>query len=117
MSAAIQEPTSLTTPPALPQGERGSQSEGLLARAVVTGAAYALVLVVTVRPVGEPLFDPDVWWHLRAGQWVVENKAVTTNDPFSLPGQQKAWVAYSWLYEVLLYGLVQAFGMVGIVVY
>jgi hypothetical protein len=117
MSAAIQEPLPLTPRPPLPQGERGSQSEGLLARAVVTGAVYALVLVVTVRPVGEPLFDPDVWWHLRVGEWVVENRAVTSNDPFSLPGQHKAWVAYSWLYEVLLYGLVQAFGLAGIIVY
>src|SRR4051812_37733336 len=101
----------------LPRTESKDHGEGVLARAVVTAAVYALVLVVTVRAVGQPLFDPDVWWHLRVGQWVVEHGTVTTNDPFSSPGQLKPWVAYSWLYEVLLYGLVKAFGLAGIIVY
>lgn len=106
-------PSSLLAPPQEPRGH----GEGLLARAVVLGGVYALVLVVTVRAVGEPNFDPDVWWHLRVGQWVAQNGTVPTNDPFSLPGQQKSWVAYSWLYELLLYGLVKAFGLAGIIVY
>src|SRR5262249_27720299 len=97
--------------------ERQASDEGLLARAVVTAAGYALVLVGTVRAGGRPNFAPDVWWHLRVGQWVADHGTVTTNDPFSLPGQQKSWVAYSWLYEVVLYGLVKAFGLAGIVVY
>ena len=117
MRAAVLEPVPLTPRPPRPPGERGGQSDGALARAVVTAALYALVLVVTVRPVGEPNYDPDVWWHLRVGQWVVEHQTVTTNDPFSLPGQQKPWVAYSWLYEIGLYGLVQAVGLAGVIVY
>jgi hypothetical protein len=102
--------------PCVPRPSAGP-GEGTLARAVVAAAAYALVLVVTVRAVGEPLFDPDVWWHLRVGQWIAQNGAVTGNDPFSLPGQYKSWVAYSWLYELALYGLVKAFGLAGIIVY
>jgi hypothetical protein len=61
--------------------------------------------------------DYDAWWHLRVGQWVVEHRAVTTNDPFSAPGHDRSWVAYSWLFEVVLYGLYQAFGLCGFVVY
>jgi hypothetical protein len=81
-------------------------------------AVYAIPLVVTLRPIGDPVFEPDVWWHLRVGQWVVEHGSVPSlaePDPFSQVG--KPWVAYSWLYEVLLYGLFQAFGLAGIVVY
>src|SRR5262245_33162693 len=110
-------PTPVNPSALLPQAAAQGQAEGLLARAVVTGAVYALVLVVTVRAVGEPNFDPDVWWHLRVGQWVADHGTVTANDPFSLPGQQKSWVAYSWLYELLLYGLVKAFGLAGVIVY
>jgi hypothetical protein len=80
-------------------------------------ALYAIPVVVAVRPVADPVMDPDVWWHLRVGQWVAEHRWVPANDPFSLPGQAQPWVAYSWLYELLLHGLHAAFGLAGIVVY
>jgi hypothetical protein len=78
-------------------------------------ALFALPLVVTLRPIGEPVLDPDVWWHLRVGQWVVENHTVPTHDPFA--ASHKYWVAYSWLYEVVLYGLCKGLGLAGIIVY
>jgi hypothetical protein len=80
-------------------------------------ALSAVPLVVALRPVGDPVFDPDIWWHLRAGQWVVEHGAVPQLDPFSQPGQGKAWVAYSWLYEVLVFGLYHWLGLAGVVAY
>jgi hypothetical protein len=27
--------------------------------------------------------DPDLWWHLRTGQWIVETGHVPRADPFS----------------------------------
>jgi hypothetical protein len=78
-------------------------------------ALFAVPLLVTLRPVAQPVFDPDVWWHLRVGQWVAEHHALPTHDP--LAATHKPWVAYSWLYEVVLYGLTGAFGLAGIVVY
>jgi hypothetical protein len=88
-----------------------------LLRGLMLWALDASVVVVTVRPVGVPVLDPDIWWHLAVGQWVVEHGTVPVNDPFSQPGQDQAWVAYSWLYEVLVHGLYQAFGLAGIVAY
>ena len=61
--------------------------------------------------------DPDVWWHLRAGRWIVEHRALPTSDYFSDYGQGKPWVAYSWLAELLLYGLCQVFGLFGLRVF
>jgi len=80
-------------------------------------ALYAIPIVVTLRPVADPVIDPDIWWHLRVGQWVVEQGHVPVTDPFSSYGLDKTWVAYSWLYEVLVFLLHQAFGLAGIVVY
>lgn len=62
-----------------------------------------------------PVEDPDLWWHLRTGQWIIEHGRVPWEDPFSLYGAGKPWIAYSWLYEILIYGLFKAFGLVGIV--
>jgi hypothetical protein len=61
--------------------------------------------------------DPDVWWHLRTGRWIVEHRALPASDCFSDYGQGKPWVAYSWLAELLLYGLCQVFGLFGLRVF
>jgi hypothetical protein len=70
-------------------------------------------LVVTLRPIT----DPDIWWHLRTGQWIVEHRAVPVTDPFSGYGAGSPWVAYSWLFAVLIYGLHQALGHHGLLLY
>lgn len=96
---------------------RSRATSSPLLRGMMLWLLYAIPVTTTVRPVGEPVFDPDIWWHLRVGQWVVENGTVTTTDPFSQIGAHRSWVAYSWLYEVLVYGLYQAFGLGGVVLY
>jgi hypothetical protein len=56
---------------------------------------------------GNPVYDPDTWWHLKVGELVVKNRAVPETDPFSRMGRETPtrWVAYSWLFEVGLYEL------------
>lgn len=100
------------TPPADPSTEPTPLFRGL-----VLFALYAIPVLVTVQPVGVPVFDPDIWWHLRVGGWVVEHGAVPANDPFSQYGQDRPWVAYSWLYEVLVYLLHDRLGLYGIILY
>jgi hypothetical protein len=78
------------------------------------GLFYFAVQIATTPLV---VVDPDIGWHLRAGQWIFENDAVPTTDPFSLYGQGKPWVAYSWLFEIIVYGLVKTFGLAGLFVY
>jgi hypothetical protein len=80
-------------------------------------ALYAIPVVVTLRPVADPIMDPDLWWHLRTGRWVAEHRAVPQNDPFTAYGQDRPWVAYSWLYEVGLYGLYAWLGLAGVIAY
>jgi hypothetical protein len=74
---------------------------------------YCYVAVVVMRT----SFDPDIWWHLRTGQWIAEHGILPSTDPFSSFGQGKSWVAYSWLFELLIYALHRGFGLAGIVFY
>jgi hypothetical protein len=55
--------------------------------------------------------DYDLWWHLAAGRWIVEHRAVPTTDVFSYTAAGHPWIAYSWLAEVLFHGLVRQFGL------
>jgi hypothetical protein len=64
-----------------------------------------------------PVVDPDIWWHLRTGQWIVDHGQVPATDPFSAYGDGKPWVAYSWLFEILVYALFTKLGLMGILVF
>ena len=50
----------------------------------------------------ERLADPDVGWHLRTGEWILQHHTVPHNDPFSRVNGGSAWQAYSWLFELIL---------------
>src|SRR4029077_7297072 len=65
----------------------------------------------------QPVLYPAIWSHLRNGQWIVEHGAIPRVDEFSSYGMGKPWVAYSWLFEVLVYSLYRMFGLLGIVLY
>ena len=62
-----------------------------------------------------PLDDPDIWWHLRTGEWILHAGWVPSTDPFSSFGYGKPWAAYSWLFEIMVYAIHLAFGLQGIV--
>jgi hypothetical protein len=98
-------------PPA-PAAARDVRPPALVLLAMVI-VLYSLPVVAKLTPV----VDPDIWWHLSVGKWVVEHRAVPQNDPLSAWGQTHPWVAYSWLFEVVVYGLYQWFGLTGILVF
>jgi len=59
------------------------------------------LLAMTARPAT----DPDLWWHLRTGQWIVENGRVPHTDHFSFTRGGSPWISHEWLSEVVLYEL------------
>jgi len=61
--------------------------------------------------------DPDIWWHLRTGEWITQHRLIPRTDIFSGPNAGKPWPAYSWLFEVLVFQIVHRLGLVGIVSY
>jgi hypothetical protein len=69
-------------------------------------AAIAFASRTTVR-------DPDIWWHLKVGDWIVEHHAVPFTGIFSRTAGTHPWIAYSWGYEVLLSRSYAWFGLMG----
>jgi hypothetical protein len=49
--------------------------------------------------------DPDVWWHLRTGQLIVQTHAVFHTDPYSFTRFGQPWVDHEWLSQILIFGL------------
>jgi hypothetical protein len=58
--------------------------------------------------------DSDTWWHLRAGQWIIENRAVPQVDPFSYTRVGQAWHYPGWLVEVPMTWLYRLLGPGGL---
>ena len=58
----------------------------------------------------------DFWWHIKVGEWIVENKTVPTTDIFSWYGQSLdiPWTAHEWLSDVIYYVIYSATGEIGI---
>ena len=50
--------------------------------------------------------DPDVWWHLRTGQLMLQNHALFHTDPYSFTRFGQPWVNHEWLSQILLFLLV-----------
>jgi hypothetical protein len=63
------------------------------------------------------ILDPDIWWHLATGRWILQHHMLPTNDPFSAYGMDKPWYVYSWMFDLTVEFLYRWFGFVGIVLY
>lgn len=46
--------------------------------------------------------DTDVFWHLAAGQWMLQHHAVIRQDTFSYTVPGHSWLAEEWGFEVVL---------------
>lgn len=88
--------------------------EETIRRVLILAVLYLIPALCILQPV---LFDPDVWWQLQAGKWIVDHGAIPSTDPFSSYGEGKPWVAYSWLFEIGIYGLLRQFGESGVILY
>lgn len=60
--------------------------------------------------------DPDVWWHLRTGQLMVQAHAVFHTDPYSFTRFGQPWIDHEWLSQVLFFGLYRLAGWSGLIV-
>ncbi len=60
--------------------------------------------------------DPDVWWHLRTGQLILQNHSLFHTDPYSFTRFGQPWINHEWLSEVLLFGIYRISGFGGLIV-
>ena len=82
-------------------------------RALFAGILFFGLLAMTARNAT----DPDLWWHLRTGQWIVETRQVPHTDPFSFTREGKPWVSHEWLSEVVFYQLWRFGGATALIVF
>ncbi|MDZ4184069.1 MAG: hypothetical protein U1D97_03695 [Desulfuromonadales bacterium] len=81
------------------------------------GSSFVLFLFLyAIRPV----FDPDFWWHLKTGEFMLQTGGLLHSDPFTFTGDGVVSARESiilkgyWLWEVTAYALYSVLGFYGI---
>ena len=80
-----------------------------------SGLFILAVLVIMALPVTRTIQDPDFWWHLRAGQLIIQHAGLLGNDPFTYTVANHHWTMHEWLNEVL-FAVEFAVGGLGLIV-
>jgi hypothetical protein len=75
-------------------------------------AFFLMVFALAVRQ--SAYIDPDLWWHLQAGQDIVQSQAIPKVDPYSFTKAGSEWVAHEWLSEVVMFFIYRASGWGGL---
>lgn len=68
---------------------------------------FVAILAVAATP------DPDMWWHLRTGEYIVQN-GLPRADVFSFTVPGAPWLTHEWLSEVLMWTVYRAAGFDGL---
>lgn len=74
-------------------------------------AVIALFILKLAYPVD---YDPDFYWHMKTGEYIVTHLALPYGDIFSYTAHGRSWVLHEWLTEVIFYGVNAAVGNTGL---
>lgn len=68
-----------------------------------------LILVFLIKVVSGQFDDPDFYWHLKTGEYIVAHGALPQGDIFSYTNAGRPWVLHEWLFQAFIY-LLHAMG-------
>jgi len=81
-----------------------------------TRNVFVVILVVGLFVLAaRNVTDPDVWWHLRTGQLIIENHGLFHADPYSFTRAGQPWVDHEWLSQILIFSLYRVAGWAGLI--
>jgi hypothetical protein len=66
-----------------------------------TIAIFLTMLIAAIQPVT----DPDFWWHLPTGNWIISHHDVPRHGLYAFTVLDHRWITHEWLSEVMLAAL------------
>ena len=73
-----------------------------------------IVLAVPFLLARTGMNDPDIWWHLRNAEYLVQHHHIPDHDMYSFTVPAYPWINHEWLSEVPYYLAWKSFGVVGL---
>jgi hypothetical protein len=95
---------------------------------IIVLLSFALILISFISTyLSVKLWDYDFWWHIATGKYIIENKSIPDEDPFSFvsnleenknlfPKREKFILKQYWISQILLYKIYNTFGDKGIII-
>jgi hypothetical protein len=62
---------------------------------------FALVFII--KTANGHFEDPDFYWHVKTGEYILSSGSLPNTDIFSYTQSGKPWVLHEWLFQVLVY--------------
>jgi hypothetical protein len=87
-------------------------SERLNARTLLIAGVLIVILGLFIGPEQ----DPDFWWHLRIGQWMVDTGQLPSTDIFTYTVASHVWTDHEYLTEVLMWRIYSTLGLASLIV-
>jgi hypothetical protein len=87
-------------------------TERLSAKTLLLGSVMIVILSLFIA--GEQ--DPDFWWHLRIGRWMVDHGRLPSTDIFTYTVPSHVWTDHEYLTEILMWLVYSATGVVGLAI-
>ncbi len=118
MAGDVTSTGSVAAPTSTQQHRADGTRQSLIDRLTSPGGLFlCAVMLAAAFPLTSPIRDPDFWWHLRAGQLIIQNGGLLHTDPFTYTVASHAWTMHEWLSEVLFAELYRWGGLAGIVAF
>jgi hypothetical protein len=73
---------------------------------VLAIALFVALFAMSAREI----VDPDFWWHLATGRYIVETRSIPSHDVFSYTVTDHKWITHEWLTQVGMIGLYRVGG-------
>lgn len=83
------------------------------ARRLIQQVAFVILLLIAVMRGLSPFFEPDLWWHLRVGEEILNGGGLYGPDPWAALAD-KPYLATQWLPEAIAAGTYRLTGIAGI---
>jgi hypothetical protein len=66
--------------------------------------------------ISRPIMDPDLWWHIVVGRWILSNGKIPDVDYWNMFGVGQPWIPYSWSNEIIFAFIEKNWGVSGLLV-
>ncbi|WP_309603354.1 hypothetical protein [Sphingomonas sp.] len=80
----------------------------------ITVVAFGLIVPAIIGSSLTIFNDGDIHWHIAAGQWILDHRAVPTVDPFSFTFGGRPWMAFEWGSQLIYGGAYRLEGYAGV---
>jgi tetratricopeptide (TPR) repeat protein len=64
-------------------------------------AFFVLIYLVAFALCVKNFREPDLWWQIRTGEWIMDHHKVPTQDVFSYTMKGENWINIKWGFEVI----------------